>query len=133
MVILTPQFAVSQESQADLLKDLVHIVNGKMVITDNELLTQSDGTSIQIKAYSEAPAAGLISRDYFVEAFSILTYEMINLLKSDDKAETKTLSELIGNPDVEINLYMTKGGIQIEIKSGEETNRKTMQWSEMFK
>lgn len=132
LVILTPMFVMSQASQADLVKDLVKVVNGKMIITDYELLKQSDGTSIQIKAHCEAPATGVISRDYFVQLFSILTYEAIDGMKSDDKSTTKTLAELIGNPDVEINAYMNKSGVQFEIKTSEGTNRKTMEWAELF-
>lgn len=133
VIILTPIIAKSQVSQADLVKDLVKFSNGKMIITDFELLNQSDGTSIQIKSYAEAPVTGVISRDYFVELFGVLTYELIETMKSDENADTKTLSELIGNPDVEINLFMNKGGIQIEIKTSEGTNRKTILWPELFK
>ena len=44
------------------------------------------------------------------------------------------LDEPIGRVDLEINLYMNKGGLQIEVintRKG-DTNRHTMTWNEVF-
>ena len=132
LLFVFPFFAIAQSSKAELLTDLVKTENGKMTITDYTLLKQGD-VSTQIKTYCEAPATGLISRDYFVSLSTVLGYEMIDKMKTDPNATTKTLSELIGNPDVELNLFVAKGGIQVEVKGANGTNRSTITWEEMFK
>jgi len=131
-LFILPFIVSAQSSKADLINDLVKIENGKMTLTDYTLLKQGD-VSTQIKMYCEAPAAGLISRDYFISLCTVLGYEMINNMKTDPNATTKTLGELIGNPDVEINLFVAKGGIQVEVKGVNGTNRSTITWEELFK
>ena len=124
--------ANSQNISDKLLKDLVKMVNGKMTVTDFTLLT-SGGKSIQIKAYGEAPAQGVISRDNFIAFFTALCTEMIAGMKTDPNDKTMDLEDIIGKPDIEINVYMAKSGIQIETITGAGPNRVTMQWSDILK
>ncbi len=121
----------SQVTSDDLLKNIVEIKADKFTATDLTLLTLSDGvTTFQIKAYAEAPS-NIISRDNFVAFFTLITTEMIKGLSNDENSKTSDLDEIIGNPDVIINCYMTKSGVQIEVKGDNGTNRTTMKWSDL--
>lgn len=123
----------SQDHQKELLKDVVVISGDKYTATDFNLLSLSDGTTtFQIKSYAEAPV-NVISRDNFVAFFTVIVYEMINGLTEDKDAKQTDLEEIIGNPDVEINLFMNKTGVQIEVKGSNGTNRITQKWSDFFK
>lgn len=123
-----------QGIQAKLLKDMVTITNGKMIIEDFTLISLSNGQSIQIKSYGEAPASGVISRDNFVALFSFLvTHNNDEITKADEGATSKDLEEIIGNADITINIYMGKSGIQMEVKAGNETERDTFKWEDLFK
>ena len=123
----------SQDHQKELLKDVVVISGDKYTATDFNLLSLSDGTTtFQIKSYAEAPVS-VISRDNFVAFFTVIVYEMINGLTEDKDAKQTDLEEIIGNPDVEINLFMNKTGVQIEVKGSNGTNRVTQKWSDFFK
>ncbi len=122
----------AQNVSEKLLKDIVKIFNGKMTATDFTLLT-SGGKSIQIKAYGEAPAQGVISRDNFIAFFTALCTEMIAGMKTDPNDKTVDLDDIIGKADIEINVYMAKSGIQIETITSAGPNRVTMQWSDLFK
>jgi len=124
--------AKSQDVQKDLLKDIVTISNNKFVATDFTLLKLSDGqTTFQIKSYAEAPSQGVISRDNFVFFFTYLNMTLIEGLTEDPNATTDDLDEIIGNPDIEINLYMNKTGFQAEIKGPNGTNRITQKWTDL--
>ncbi len=133
LLLVNISLSKAQTPQEKLLKDQVVIVGDKMTITDFTLVTYSNGNGIQIKGYAEAPGQGVISRDNFVTIFTTVLVEMIQeFKKSDPKATTKDLDDVIGNADFEINIYMAKGGMQLETKSSQGVNRKTMQWSEVI-
>ncbi|MDX2128495.1 MAG: hypothetical protein SFU91_05610 [Chloroherpetonaceae bacterium] len=123
----------AQDYQAFLMKDMVAIESGKYKTTGYSIITFSDGHTLQVKSYAEAPASGVISRDHFVALFSILAHSIGDeFTKGDEGAKSKDVDELIGNPDVVINCFMTKNGIQVEIKTNQGTNRQTMKWSDLF-
>ena len=125
---------MAQNPQDELLKDQVIMNGDKMTIVDFTLVTFSNGNGIQIKGYAEAPVQGVISRDNFVAIFTAILVEMIaEVKKADPNATTKDLDGVIGNADLEINLYMAKAGMQLETKSSQGVNRKTMQWAEVLK
>lgn len=131
--IAIPFFCSSQDYQKEMLNDIVTIKDGKFTATNFNLLTLSDGsTTYQIKSYAEAPSTGLISRDNFVAIFTVIVYEMISNLSDDPESKTTDLEEIIGNPDVEINCFMNKSGIQIEIKGANGTNRVTQTWKDFY-
>ena len=127
-------YTQAQSYQAKLMKDMVTIANNKMTADDYTIITYSNGNSLQVKSHAEAPAQGIISRDNFVAMFTYLTTTMIDEMKKvDADATTKDLDEIIGNADVEINCFMAKGGIQVETKSSEGTERNTMKWEDFFR
>ena len=120
----------AQSSKEDLLKDAVKIVNGKFTITDFALVNTEDGSNKQIKIYCEAPSTGVISRDYFNQMVAALQVELVKSLLGE--VEITNIPEITGNPDIEFNIYMSKTGLQIEVKSDGETNRNTVMWDDMF-
>jgi len=123
----------SQDYQKELLEDIVVITGGKYTATDYTLVTLADGSTLQVKYYGEAPAANVISRDNFVAIFSYITIEMLNTITEGQETTSTDLEEIIGNPDVEINCFMNKTGVQIEVKGPEGSNRFTQTWSELMK
>lgn len=123
----------SQDYQKELLEDIAVISGGKYTATDFSLLTLADGSTLQVKSYAEAPAANVISRDNFVTFFAYITIEVLNGMTEGQETTSTDLEEIIGNPDVEINCFMNKTGVQIEVKGPEGTNRFTQKWSELMK
>jgi hypothetical protein len=113
---------------------MVRTEGGKMIMEDFTLITLSNHSTLQLKSHGEAPATGVISRDHFVALFShIITATIDDLTKADEGSTSQELEGIIGNPDISINVYMAKAGIQIEVKNGTEVNRSTMKWEELFK
>ena len=134
VLIVVSHLVLAQGPEGKLLKDIVAFNGDKMTATDYTMVNYSNGNSLQIKVYAEAPSSGAISRDNFVSIFAaVMTELLFELKKSDPQAKTKDLEDLIGNADVEMNVFMTKGGIQVETKSSQGVNRKTMQWADVFK
>jgi hypothetical protein len=120
----------AQSSKEDLLKDAVKIVNGKFTITDFALVNTEDGSNKQIKFYCEAPSQGVISRDYFNQIVAALQVELVKSILGD--VEIKNIPEITGNPDIEFNIYMSKTGLQVEVKSDGTTERNTITWEDLF-
>jgi hypothetical protein len=131
LLLFMSTYVFTQNTKDVLLNDLVKIKDNKYTISDYTLLT-SDEKSIQVKAYAEAPVSGLISRDYFVLIFSQITGQYISDLVEQYDLDTKNLTELIGNPDMVISVYMVKSGIQIETSFNGRSERKTMTWNEFL-
>lgn len=105
-----------------------------MVANDYTLVTFSNGNNLQIKAYAEAPATGLISRDNFIAlTTTIATSTIEELTKEDEGAKTKDLSAIIGNPDITIKTFVAKEGVQVEVTTSEGVNRSTMSWDDLLK
>lgn len=123
----------SQDYQKELLKDIAVISGDKYTATDYTLLTLADGSTLQVKSYGEAPAANVISRDNFVTFFAYITLEVLNGMTEGQETTSTDLEEIIGNPDVEINCFMNKTGVQIEVKGPDGTKRITQKWSELIK
>lgn len=125
-------------TQEKILKDIVVVNDGKYTATKLVLLTLPASMTKQLKIYVEAPMAGVVSRDWFVAIYQTLSQKMIDQELSsygDLKAlgQQETLNELIGNPDIEINIYMAKPGIQIEIKKDGKVDRTTKKWEDLHK
>lgn len=131
----------------ELLEEAVEIKEDKMVIQEFGLLSipSAPDASMQLKLYSEAPAAGVVSRDSFVAVTTLLqttfVLEVAMALAVDPNVESlrdlfsyKELDEPIGNVDMEINIYMSKGGVQVEFTDTRtnQTSRTTMTWAEFF-
>lgn len=143
--------AAEEDPVKKLLKDVVNIENGKMTIREFGLLSfpWAPNEKIQVKGYSEAPDSGVISRDNFVGITSMVqtvvffgiamkaqatTGAGVDLHTLDDAFEFDELNEPIGKVDLEINLYMSKGGLQMEFVNTREnkTERNTMTWKELL-
>ena len=120
---VVPHRAIASEVdwQKELLEETVEIKEDKMVIEEFGLLSipSAPDASMQLKLYSEAPAAGVVSRDNLVAISAMLQttfmLEVAMALAANTNAESlrdlfdyKELDEPIGNVDVEINLYMSK-------------------------
>ena len=135
-----------------LLEEVVEIESGKMTIQEFGLLSfpwAYKDKKIQLKFYSEAPESGVVSRDNFVGISSMLqtvllvgfameaksaTSATADLRDMDDLLEFDELDEPIGKVDLELNLYMSKGGLQMEFVNtlDKKTKRKTMTWEEFL-
>ncbi|MCR4409140.1 MAG: hypothetical protein QHH43_00535 [Candidatus Saccharicenans sp.] len=139
----------AQEWRDLLVRDAVAIKGGKMVYEEVGLVKievpDHESAQFQLKLKSEAPATGVISRDNFVaittqvfistlimaiaEAYEVPVSTFINGF------DYKELSTPIGTPDLEINLIMTRDGIQIELVNTESNQRSrfTETWDNFFK
>ena len=143
--------AAETDYEKELLEEVVKFKAGKMIIQEFGLLSFpfSPDLKIQIKLYAEAPSERVISRDMFVGMTAMLQTIFFWQIAMDIKQELRPrstmddnefpfdfeeLDEPIGNVDVEINIYMSKGGLQMEFVNTQEnkTDRHTMTWKEMF-
>ncbi len=116
------------QSQQELLADLVTVTDGKFTIVDYVLAESEDDDNAQIKLYAEAPSEGVISRDNFLSLYTTITINLINTFYSGYNIEE--LDDLIGNPDLEVNIFMGKSGYQVEFTSEGETHRMTERWED---
>ncbi len=146
-------FAVSisaraQDWRQQLKADLVTISNGKMTSNDVGLykieVPGFQPGQFQVKIHSEAPAVGPISRDNFVSLTTLMASTVfITALAEGYKVPASEfmqhldytqLKSAIGTPDLELNVIMTKEGMQLEVvnnSSGQKT-RQTMTWEQVF-
>lgn len=139
----------AQEWRDILVRDAVAIKGGKMVYEEVALvkieIPDYEPAQFQLKLKSEAPATGVISRDNFV-AFTAHIFITTLLVAMAEAYEVpvsdflkgfdyKELSAPIGTPDLEINLIMTRDGIQIELVNTEsnQKSRFTETWDNFFK
>ena len=152
MVSLVPHKAKAAEKdiEKELLEEFVKIKDGKMTTLEFGLLSfpSLPDVKIQVKNYAEAPADSVISRDNFVAITTMLltifyfqiatevTPEHRSKNATDDELpfDFEELDEPIGKVDMEINIYMNKGGLQIEFVDTKEnkTDRTTMTWKELI-
>ncbi len=147
--LLCISFASAQPDWRDKLsKDLVEYRNGKMICEEYGICTLEvegyEPVSVQVKLHSEAPEGGIISRDNFVKLSADL-HTMI-LLKAISEGPQipmsqilnafnyKELKSIIGTADLELNLYMTNEGVQIEIINTVLDNKTRMvqTWEEVY-
>lgn len=130
--------APAQEKwRKELSADVVQTKDGKMTIEKAEIFkTEEEGESVrlQIKLNAECPESAGISRDNFV-AFTVVAYmKFLEGMAGGEPYNTETLESLIGKADLEINVYMTKEGFQIQSvnhKNGEKENS-TTKWADVF-
>ncbi|MCY4352928.1 MAG: hypothetical protein OXC45_07470 [Gemmatimonadetes bacterium] len=143
--------AAEKDYEKELLEEVVKFKDDKMIMQEFGLLSFpfSSDVKIQVKFYAEAPSEHVISRDMFVGITAMLQtifffqiamdikQELMPRIKMDDNDlpfDFEELDEPIGNVDMEINIYMSKGGLQMEFVDTKEnkTERHTMTWKEMF-
>lgn len=140
LLCLAVSAAAIMATKDQLLSDVVKVKDGKYTAVEYNILSYGDldDTKLQIKTYAEAPSEGVISRDNFVGAFAVLSTMMIEELVKDTEFEethdTEEIAAPIGNVDLEINMYMSAGGIQFEVINTltKETTRDTSTWEDMF-
>jgi hypothetical protein len=149
LVVATASDVTAQQSWQDQLKrELVSIRGDKMVIEafslDRISLPQYQPVELQVRYYSEAPRTGVISRDNFVAFTTALTVtvlqqslaEALNVPARDFLAayESREIPRPIGRPDLEIKVYMTADGFQLEVVNTAtgETSRTTQTWDRVI-
>lgn len=152
-MFLNPNTLVAEQTTSveKLLEDVVTVENDKMTTEEFGLLSfpWAPGDKTQLRFYSEAPRSGLISRDNFVGITAVLqtsvlfgfameiksaTSANIESMSIDEVFDFDELDAPIGNVDLEINVYMSKGGLQIEFVNtrANSTERNTMTWKEIL-
>ena len=99
----------------------------------------------QVRTYVEAPAKGVVSRDYLVSIFTEIAVtvrtsfasSMIKGLSPEEglaALRCKPIAAPIGTIDFEAKLHMAKDGVQLEIletASGKK-EKQTTTWEQMF-
>jgi len=143
-----PVAGSAQDWREELAADLVTIADGKMQYDEVGLLTLAlpgyEKFRVQVRVHAEVASNGFMSRDNFVgittttfmtllmasyaQSYQVSAVDFLNGFDFDD------LDDPIGNPDLELNLFMTDGGMQIEIvdtTTGKVT-RNTMTWDEVY-
>lgn len=132
--------AYAQHWSDELSGQLVQVKEGKMTSTELNVITLvSDGTSMQVTTYAEAPANDFISRDRFVAIFSTTFYVLIEkmlseqgLSEDDYKTKTVGVDDLIGTADIELSCFMGKNGIQVVVAYEGEEKKITKTWDSVF-
>ncbi len=144
---LTGQALGQTDWREDLKSDLVAERDGKLVLEEYVIyrlrVSGYEPSDVQVKFYSEAPADGTISRDNFVAytttfgTFVLLTsfaqaYQ-VSAAELLDGLESTELEKPIGTPDMELNIFMTGEGIQVELVDTATGQRSRMveTWEEL--
>jgi len=142
LIIATrPGEASENPPWADRLKaDLVRVEGGMFKYEDLALCAvNASGQSkrnVQIRSRAEAPGKAVLSRDQFVAL--VTQYETILILGltavSQGSLSCRPLDEVIGVPDLEISIVMTKNGLQYEatVPATGKVDRSVMTWAEVF-
>lgn len=121
--------------RAEIKKDLVEVQNGQFKAAEN-MIVNFQGNNIQVR-YEAEGSAEFISRDQFVAIHQTLgTMFLIAMLEEAgatiDQIDIKSIDELIGDADITIKFIMAKNGMQIQIITGEGTEKMTMTWEELY-
>jgi len=121
--------------QEKLKKDLVKIVDNNYTIEEFMLISIGE-QQFQIKTSASAPV-DVISRDNFISIYSSNgTVVLLSLFEGAGFAisdlDMKELDELIGQPDITVNIIMTKNGIQMQMITDDGTDRYTSTWDEIL-
>ena len=148
LILSIPSILNAQDWREELREDLVVHRDDKMVIEEYSMervnLPGYEPVEFQVKYYMETPHDGAISRDNFVafstllgitvlqtmlaEAFDVSAAEFLAAYDSED------LDAPIGRPDLEISIFMTGEGFQLEIRNTitNEVSRVTETWESML-
>lgn len=147
LLLVHVPLAAQVDWREELRSDQVVLAGGKFTYTESGVMTIAipgyEEITLQYQINSEAPASGAISRDNFVGmTFQLATMVMFMafaegyevpaavFLENVDIQETK---ELIGNPDIRLNLFMTGEGMQVEMIGPDgEPARFTQTWQQVY-
>ncbi len=143
---LSTPAAAGTDWKAMIGAESVAIADGKMRIEEYQLckvnVPGAAKTSMQIRSYTEAPLNAGISRD-FVVSFSAIT-QTVMVMTFGAAAATGTdieplkalscdaITAPIGKVDLEVNLYMTGEGFQLEVVADGQSNRQSSRWEDTF-
>jgi hypothetical protein len=137
--------AAAAAGEPSRLGDLVQVRDGKFVSESYSLceVRRPEGLGppprFQMRLYSEAPAKGVVSRDYFVA----YTANVLATLRMELAARTgvmpsqannflvcREVSAPIGSPDVELRVFIAADGMQVEVvdTSTGRVSRTTSPW-----
>ncbi len=136
MALFSGAAAAAEPWQQELAGPLVKIAAGQMIFEEFELCAipayaeTGETRSIQVKTRGEAPAGAFISRDYFVALMAVLSADASEQVEVD----CKPLASLIGKPDVENTVRMTKDGFQFESRDNRtgQSETVTTRWQDLF-
>jgi hypothetical protein len=151
---LQPALAQSNSAvEARLRSDVVTEQEGKFTIDRFSIcqlvrpVTLGGGATdpFQVKSHMEAPADGFISRDNFVTFSTEVAFQLRvdfasqfiqGLTPSEALAALlcKQIESPIGKVDLELDLYMTRDGVQVGIRetSSGESETQTRTWNQML-
>lgn len=148
LLVFASSASAQEDWEIELGEDLVEIQDGMMIIEDYALfkinLENYDPVSLQIKFRGEAPENGIVSRDKFVSVTTLTTYQVlyesfaqayqVTSNQFSQATEIDDLANPIGTPDLEIGLFLTDEGMQIEFvnTSTGDRNRMTRTWEEVY-
>ena len=152
IVLLVASPAITLGGEPKPTADLVSVEDGKFLIEGYSVCrlelpqwvrSQPSG-KFQVKMYSEAPKAGVISRDNFVGLTTQISMVLrlgfaaripgLPLGQALDALKCTSIDAPIGKVDLEINTYMTKDGVQIETvdTTTGRTSRVTETWDHLW-
>jgi hypothetical protein len=118
-----------QESIEDLKKDIVSIKEDKWILSKLEMVTFESGDQKEMKFTAEATKDSFISRDNFIAISSeylVLYSEKMGVVDYTD------LTELVGEADITVKVYMSKAGIQIVLNNQGVETKETHLWKDYF-
>ena len=144
LILSIPSILNAQDWREKLAADLVVHIDDKMVIEKYSIerirLPGYAPAEYQVKFYMETPHDGAISRDFFVafSAYYGITF-LQTMLAADYNVtaaaflaayESEDLDAPIGTPDLEISIFMTGEGFQLEIRNTltNQVSRSTETW-----
>ena len=136
LVMLFSNSAMAQRDfQRELRREIVKIQSDRFSIQEYQLVT-IDGNRLQVAIKSTSPTS-VVSRDMFVSIHAT-TSTMFILLMLDaagiylDEVTIKEIDELIGDPDITLNIVMARNGMQIQVITAEGRENITMTWADIF-
>ncbi|HEX6133134.1 MAG TPA: hypothetical protein VFZ24_04085 [Longimicrobiales bacterium] len=150
LFLLLPVAGQAQNAdwRAQLRADLVTVRDGKMMLEEFGLYELAfpghDPIRMQVKVSSEAPVAGVISRDNFIALTTTWTMTVlitamaaqfeVPVSEFMDALKMQELEHAIGTPDLELNFVMTAEGMEVEaVNTSDGTSeRSVMRWAELF-
>jgi hypothetical protein len=148
ILILVVSISTVRGGMKDEIKeDVVQIIDEKMIAEEYGLykieIEGYKSFSRQFKFHAEAANTGFISRDSFVSVYVYMKTYFLQMMFADaynvkigtfiKGTNYEELDEPIGKVDFEINLYMNKQGIQVEVVNGANntSEKHTMTWEDM--
>lgn len=137
VAIVSGSASAEDNWRKELAGPLVIIAGGKMIFQEFELCAVtstapgSEPLTVQVKTRSEAPAGTFISRDNFIAITAIVSASLTAEFGNDN---CKTLNAPIGDPDLKIDIHMTKEGLQVasEDVRTDQKNSVTTRWQDLF-